>query len=418
MQLKTIFNRVTNYKPFVVDRVELIENESEPTLEVTMRARENGLPTCSGCGRRSSGYDTQPTDRRFDFPPLWMIPVVLVYTMRRVNCPTCGVKVERVPWSEGKSPLTTEYQWCLAGWARRMSWKDVAASFHVSWDHVYNSVKQAVSWGLSHRSLDGIESIGIDEVQWKRGHKYQTLVYQIDAGCKRLLWIGPNRTAKTLLRFFRFLGKQRCEKLQFVCSDMWQAYLKVIAKKVPHALHILDRFHVMQKMSKAIDKVRAAEARQMEKDGYEPLLKGSRWLLLKRPENQSEKEAMKLSELLQYNLQSVRSHLMKEDFQLFWTYTYPANAGKFLDAWCTRAMRSKIEPMKQMAKTLRNKRELLLNWFRADGALSSGVVEGFNNKLKLITRKSYGFRTQEAYETALHHNLGALPEPEFTHRFF
>ena len=263
-----------------------------------------------------------------------------------------------------------------------------------------------------------IKSIGIDEVQWKWGHKYQTLVYQIDEGCKRLLWVGPDRTAKTLLRFFRFLGKERSAKLQFVCSDMWQAYLKVIAKKVPHALHVLDRFHVMQKMSKAIDKVRAEETRQMKKDGYEPLLTGSRWLLLKRPENLSEKQAVKLSQLLQYNLKSVRSHLMKEDFQLFWTYTYPAWAGKFLDAWCTRAMRSKIEPMKKMAKTLRNKRELLLNWFRADGRLSSGVVEGFNNKLKLITRKSYGFRTQEAYETAVYHNLGALPEPEFTHRFF
>ena len=100
------------------------------------------------------------------------------------------------------------------------------------------------------------------------------------------------------------------------------------------------------------------------------------------------------------------------------TYAYAGWAGKFLDAWCTRAMRSKIEPMKDVAKTLRKKRDLLLNWFRADGTLSSGVVEGFNNKLKLITRKSYGFRTQEAYETALYHNLGKLPEPEFTHRFF
>ena len=347
-----------------------------------------------------------------------MIPVVLIYTMRRVNCPTCGVKVERVPWAEGKSPLATDYQWFLAGWARRMSWKEVATCFEVSWDHVYNSVKQAVSWGLSHRNLERIESIGVDEVQWKRGHKYQTLVYQIDEGCKRLLWIGPDRTAKTLLRFFRFLGRVRSAKLQFVCSDMWPAYLKVIAKKVPQALHVLDRFHVMQKMSKAIDQVRAEETRQMKEDGYEPLLTGSRWLLLKRPENLSEKQAVKLSQLLQYNLRSVRSHIMKEDFQIFWTYTYPAWAGKFLDAWCTRAMRSKIDPMKKMAKTLRKKRELLLNWFRAEGALSSGVVEGFNNKLKLITRKSYGFRTQEAYETALYHTLGALPEPDFTHRFF
>ncbi len=418
MQLKTILNRVTKFKPFVVDKVEFIESGSQPTIEITMRARGNGLPTCSGCGERCPGYDTQPTSRRFDFIPLWMIPVVLIYTMRRVNCPLCGVKVERVPWADGKSRLTTEYQWFLAGWARRMSWKEVSECFAVSWDHVFNSVKQAVSWGLLHRSLGGIESIGIDEVQWKWGHKYQTLAYQIDEGCKRLLWIGPDRTAKTLLRFFRFLGKERSAKLQFVCSDMWQAYLKVIAKKAPQAIHVLDRFHVMQKMNKAIDQVRAAEVKQLLSDGYEPVLKGARWLLLKRPENQSKKQLLKLRKLLQYNLKSVRSHLLKEDFQQFWMYTSPVWAGKFLDAWCTRAMRSKIEPMKKMARTLRNKRELLLNWFRADGELSSGVVEGFNNKVKLVTRKSYGFRTQEAYEIALYHNLGALPEPEFTHRFF
>ena len=418
MQLKTIFNRVTNYKPFVVDRVELTEDElSQPTIEITMRARENGLPTCSGCGRRCSGYDTQPTNRRFEFVPLWLIPVVLVYRMRRVNCRRCGVKIERVPWAEGKSRLTTEYKWFLAGWAHRMSWKEVSECFRVSWDHVYNSVKYAVSWGFTHRDLTGIESIGIDEVQWKRGHKYQTLVYQIDEGCKRLLWIGPDRTAKTLLRFFRFLGKDRTKKLKFICSDMWQAYLKVIAKKAPKAIHVLDRFHVMQKMSKAIDKVRAGEVKQLKADGYEPILTRSRWVLLKHPENLTDKEAVKLSELLQCNLKSIRSYLMKEDFQQFWDYTYAAWAGRFLDAWCTRAMRSKIQPMKDFAKTLRSKRELLLNWFRAEGSLSSGVVEGFNNKLKLITRKSYGFRTQEAYETALYHNLGALPKPKLTHRF-
>jgi transposase len=417
MQLKTILNRVTSYKSFVFGKVTWVENSMSPAVEVEILPRKNGLRVCSGCERVCPGYDTMPEPRRFEFVPLWGIMVYFVYQMRRVECPTCGIKVERVPWAEGKSSLTTEYKWFLARWARRMSWKEVAMTFRVSWERVYEAVKHAVSWGLEHRDLDNVETIGIDEVQWHRGHKYQTLVYQIDEGRKRLLWIGPDRTAKTLLRFFRFLGKQRSAKLQFVCSDMWQAYLKVIAKKVPHALHVLDRFHVMQKMSKAIDKVRAAVARQMKEDGYEPLLTGSRWLLLKRPENLSDKQAVKLSELLQYNLKSVRSHLMKEDFQMFWTYTYPAWAGKFLDAWCTRAMRSKIDPMKKMAKTLRNKRELLLNWFRADGALSSGVVEGFNNKLKLITRKSYGFRTQEAYETALYHNLGALPEPEFTHEF-
>jgi transposase len=417
MQLKTILNRVTDYKSFVVKKASWSENSDRDELEIEMEPRKNGSPICSGCGKAAPGYDRSKKPRRFEFIPIWAIAVVFVYRMRRVACPDCGVKTERVPWAEGKSPVTTEYQWFLARWARRMSWKEVAEAFGVSWDWVYNSVKHAVSWGLAHRDLDDIESIGVDEVQWKKGHKYQTVVYQIDEGQKRLLWIGADRTAKTLLRFFRFLGPERSRRLQFVCSDMWQAYIKVIAKKASGAVHILDRFHIMQKMSKAIDQVRAAEAKQLKRDGYEPILKGSRWLLLKRPENLTEKQSLQLGELLKYNLRSVRSHLMKEDFQQFWDYVSPTWAGKFLDEWCIRAMRSKIEPMKKVAKTLRAKRELILNWFRAEGQLSSGVVEGFNNKLKLITRKSYGFRTQEAYETALYHNLGSLPEPEFTHKF-
>jgi transposase len=337
--------------------------------------------------------------------------------MRRVQCPDCGIKVECVPWANGKSTLTTEYKWFLARWARRMSWQDVAVTFRVNWSQVYDAVKHAVSWGLRHRDLDHIESIGVDEVQWHKGHRYQTIVYQIDENQKRLLWIGPERTAKTLLRFFRFLGQERTSKLQFICSDMWQGYIKVIRKKASHAVHVLDRFHVMQRIGKAINDVRAAEVKQLKADGYEPILTGARWLLLKRPENLTDKQAVKLNELLQYNLKSIRSHLMKEDFQRLWEYRSPYWAGQFLDEWCTRAMRSKIEPLKKVARSLREKRDLILNWFRAGGTISAGIVEGFNNKLKLITRKSYGFRTQEAYETALYHNLGALTEPEFTHEF-
>jgi len=417
MQLKTILNRVTDYKSFVVEKVNWAEDSEPLALEVTMRPRANGRLICSGCGEVRPGYDRAETPRRFEFVPLWGLAVVFVYLMRRVEWPDCGVKVERVPWADGKSPMTIEYKWFLARWARRMSWKEVSEAFRVSWDRVYEAVKQAVSWGLEHRDLDGIEAVGVDEVQWHKGHQYQTVVYQLDENQKRLLWIGPDRKAKTLLRFFRFLGKDRSRRLQFICSDMWQAYLKVIAKKASQAVHVLDRFHIMQRMSKALDKVRAAEVKQLKEDGYEPVLTGARWLLLKRPENQTERQAAKLAEILQYNLKSVRSHLMKEDFQQCWEYTSPTWAGKFLDQWCMRAMRSKIDPMKQIARMLRSKRNLILNWFVAQGKLSSGIVEGFNNKLKLITRKSYGFRTQEAYETALYHNLGALPRPEFTHEF-
>jgi len=317
MHLKTFLNRVTDYKSFVFEKITWQKESLTPKLEVEVRPRTNRRPVCSGCGKLAPGYDTMPTPRRFEFVPLWGIAIVLMYTMRRVNCPRCGVRVELVPWGEGKSTLTTEYTWYLAKWARRMSWKEVSEAMGVSWDRVFEAVKRAVKWGLARRDLDSITSIGVDEVQWHRGHKYQTVVYQIDEDQKRLLWIGPDRKAKTLLRFFRFLGKERTARLQFICSDMWKAYLKVIAKKAKHAVHILDRFHVMQRMNKAMNEVRAAEVKELKRDGYEPHLKGARWLLLKRPENLTEKQAVKLDALLQYNLKSLRSHLMKEDFQRF-----------------------------------------------------------------------------------------------------
>ncbi|MBI2778237.1 MAG: ISL3 family transposase, partial [Gammaproteobacteria bacterium] len=295
-------------------------------------------------------------------------------------------------------PAQSLRRWSCETTISERQWDETAEIFHASWESVFRSVEMAVEWGRAHQDLTGIHSIGVDEIAWQRGHRYLTLVYQIDSHCKRLLWIGEKRTVKTLLRFFRWFGKERSGDLKYICSDMWKPYLKVIAKKAEGALHILDRFHIMAHLGKAIDEVRAQEAREMKAKGYEPVLTKSRWLLLKRPENLSDKQEIRLSELLQYNLKSIRGYLLKEEFQLFWGYLSPHWAGQFLDKWCTKTMRSKIEPMKKVARRLRGHRELLLNWFRAKGQLSSGVVEGFNTKAKLTSRKSFGFRTFHGVE--------------------
>ena len=199
---------------------------------------------------------------------------------------------------------------------------------------------------------------------------------------------------------------------------MWRPYVKVIKKKAVKAIHILDRYHIVAKVNKAIDEVRAAEHKQLKQDGYEPVLKKSRWWLLKRRENLTEKQEIKLKDLLQYNLKSVRAYLLKEDFNAFWDYTSPAWAEKYLDRWCTRVMRSKIEPMKKVVKTIRNHKPLIMNWFRAKKAFSSGIVEGLNNKVKVTTRKAYGFRTYRGVEIALYHTLGKLSEPPLAHKFY
>ena len=416
MQLNTILNRVEPFKSFVYGKAKWVEGTRRPTLEVEIHARKNGRAICSGCGRRRPGYDRLP-ERRWEFVPLWGIAVHFVYAMRRVDCPDCGVTAERVPWARGKCHLTTSYRWFLARWAKRLSWQEVALIFHTNWRNVFESVKHAVFWGFFHRDLGGIEAIGIDEIQWQRGHHYLTLVYRIEDGMKRLLWVAQERTEESLRGFFQYLSEAERQSIRFVCSDMWQPYLKVIAEQLRQAVHVLDRFHIMKKINEAIDEVRRSEAARLKRDGYEEVLKHSRWCLLKRKENLTEKQAVKLSELLQYNLQSVRSHLMREDFQRFWEYASPSWAVKFLDQWCTRTMRSKIEPMKKIVRSLREHRDLILNWFRAKGTVSAGSVEGLNNKAKLTMRKAYGFRTYAAIEIALYHTLGDLPEPKFTHEF-
>jgi len=416
MQLKTILNRVEPFKSFVYGKVRWVEGTERPTIEVEVHARKNGRPICSGCGRLGPGYDRLP-ERRFEFVPLWGIAVCFVYAMRRVDCATCGVTVERVPWAEGKCHLTTSYRWFLARWAKHLSWEEVAGLFRTNWRNVFESVKHAVSWGLAHRNLGGIEAIGVDEIQWQRGHRYLTLVYQIEDGMKRLLWVAEERTEESLRGFFKMLSDEVRLGIRFVCSDMWQAYLNVIAEQVRQAVHVLDRFHIMKKMNEAIDKVRRSEARQLEEDGYEPVLKHSRWCLLKRRENLTAKQTVKLAELLKYNLKSVRSYLLREDFQRFWEYASPGWAGRFLDQWCTRTLRNRIEPMQKIVYSLRDHRDLILNWFRARGTISAGTVEGLNNKCKLTMRKAYGFRMYETIKIALFHTLGDLPEPEFTHEF-
>lgn len=416
MLIRTILNRVHPLKGFVYGDIQIDQVHSD-FLRVQILPRKNSRGCCSVCKKKAPGYDHTP-ERYFDFVPFWNIPVRFTYRPRRVLCPTHGVVVEDIPWARGKEQSTTALQVFLAQWARQLSWKTVAERFKTTWDTVSLSVKRVVDYGLEHRDISGVEAIGIDEMAIGKGHTYITAVYQIDGGKQRLLWIGEKRKVKTLLRFFQMFGKQRSAQLKFACTDMWKPYLNVIKKKAAQALNILDRFHIMKKFGEAIDEVRRSEHSDLERNGYEPVLSKSRWTLLKRPENLTEKQGLALKTLLQYNLQSVRAYLLREEFQRFWTYTSPYWAERFLDEWIRKTMLSKIEPMKKVAKMLRSHKNLIMNWFVANGRFSSGVVESLNNVAKVTIRKSYGFRKYETLKYALYHTLGKLPMPKLTHEFF
>ena len=392
-----------------------LENE----IIVKIDPRKNSNARCSECGTTSPIYDTLKKPRRFEFIPMWGYLIFFLYCPRRVSCKKCKkVKVEELPWANKGSSITKPYKVYLAMWAKRMSWKETAEAFQSTWYHVYESVKSVVEYGLENRSLKGVEAIGVDEVQWRKGHDYMTLVYQIDQGARRLLHVSEKRRVKSLLKFFRMIGEKRSTQIKYVCSDMWKPYLKVIKKKIPNALHILDRFHIVANLNKALNEVRASEARKMRDEGYQDILKNSKYCFLKNAENRTQKQKLKLKDILEYDLKSVRAFLLKESFQLFWNYSSPYWAAWYLDIWCKRAMRSRLEPFKKFAKSMRRHQPLILNYFKAKKQFSSGVVEGLNRKVNLTTRKAYGFKTFKNLEIALYHRMGELPEPKSTHCFF
>lgn len=417
LTVKTLLNVKEDYPFFVFRDIRLTKNAKGSKIEVKVEARSGSKGICSGCGERCPGYDRLPR-REFIHVPIWGVSVVFLYCLRRLQCAACGVVAEVVPWSTGKSPLTTSYAWYLSEWAKLLSMQEVARQFKSTWHHVFTSVEMAVLWGRDRMDLTNITAIGVDEIHWSTKLGFMTLVYQIDNHCKRLLWCGEKRTEKTITDFFDWFGEERSMSLKFVCSDMWKPYLKLIAQRAKNALNILDRFHIAQKLSKAIDEVRAAETKSLLKKGKDVVLKHSRWCFLKNPENLTDNQKVKLKDLLACNLKTIRAYLLKEDFQNFWEYTSATWAGKFLDQWCTQVMRSKLEPMKKVAKTIRSHKQLILNWFEAKNEISLGAVEGQNNKAKVVIRKSYGFRTAKVLEISLYHKLGKLPVPKLAHEYF
>lgn len=422
MQIKTILNRLQHFVGFVYRHIRLeCEGSQSLSLNIFIEPHARVRRLCSYCQRPAPGYDQLP-QRHWLFVPLWGIPTYFHYSPRRVQCPAHGIVVEHIPWSDGKRPVCRAMMSFLARWARRLSWAETARCFHTSWEAVYRSVEWFVEWGLEHRKLVGVEAIGVDEIHWGRGLRadnFLTVIYQIDAGCRRLLWVGKRRSEATLRRGLKALGEEVVGGLRFVCSDMWRPYLNVLAQMAGQALHVLDRFHITKHLNDAVDQVRRDESRRLRSLSRADarVIKHLRWPLLRRGSRVRGRARQKLNALLASKLATARAWEYKEAFFHFWTYKSASWAAAFLDYWCFRAMRSRLEPVKKVARMLRAHEDLILNWFRAKGEISGGAVEGLNNKIRVVTRRSYGFRTYHAMELALYHNLGRLPEPESTHEF-
>lgn len=331
------------------------------------------------------------------------LPLVLHYRPRRVCCRRCGVRVEAQRWAR----VTTALARAVAELARHLSWQETARHFRLDWKSVASILRRVVAYGLERRCRRPLYILGIDEVSRRKGHHYLTIVYDLERGA--LLWGGEDRTEQTLTQFFTGLGRRRSATLRIVCLDLWQAYLKPVRRHAPNAQVLFDRFHLVPHLNRAGDEVRRSEMRRLS--GREKtFFKRTRFLRLKNPWNLKTGERERLSTLVRWNAPIMRAYYLKEAFQLFWDYRQPGWAKAHLQRGMHSALRSRLQPFQEFVRMLRAHLDSVLAWTRL--RVSTGALEGMNNKIKLVSHRSFGFRTVQNFTTAIYHCCAHLPLPE------
>ena len=257
--LKTLLDHAQPIPGFVHEQIEFLKVGETGRVDVSIRAHEQIRPRCSKCLKPCPGYDRLPS-RSWLQVPFWDLLCMFHHAPRRVHCPVDGIGVEKLPWCEGKRPLTLGMTAFLAMWAKRLSWLETARAFKVGREAVSRPVGWTVAWGLEHRVLSGVDPLGIDEIYRGRG-RFLTIIYPVDEGMRRLLWSGPERTEATLRAGLDQLGPEVVSGVKFVCTDMWRPYLNVVRMRLAQALHVLDRFHITAHLNGAVDEAAAGSCR-------------------------------------------------------------------------------------------------------------------------------------------------------------
>lgn len=344
---------------------------------------------CSGCKAKvAAEYDRR--ERRWRHLDFGGIAVSLRYTMRRVSCRRCGVRVEDVPWAAPGSGQTLAFEQQVAYLAQRADRTTVTSIMRVAWRTVGAIIRRVVSRHdeVHGDQLDGLRIIGVDELSYRKHHQYVTVVVDHERG--EIVWAAEGKSAATLKQFFAALGPERCAKLEAVTIDMSAAYIKAVTEATPNALLVFDRFHVQRLAHDAVDEVRRDEVREAAPEQKRDL-KRTRWALQKNPWNLTRFEREKLSRLQHCNQRIYRAYLLKEALLAIFDRRQVNVAEAKLDEWLAWARRSRLLAFEKLAATIDKHRSGILAYVKT--RLNNGRTEGLNGKARTITRRSFGFHS-------------------------
>jgi transposase len=331
--------------------------------------------------------------------------VELEYQPRRVSCRRCeAVRTEQAPWAAHGSNFTYDFEELTAYLAQTMDKTSVTKLMGIAWRTVGKIVERVVARRRDGDDLGNPRNIGIDEFSYRRFHRYMTVV--VDHDRRRVIWCGKGRGSATLAAFFDELGPERCAAIEHATIDFSAGYRKGLRERLPGAEIIYDRFHVQQLASNALDEVRRDIVRSLDDPDAASAVKGTRWSLLKSPWDLSGTEKVRLADVERRNKPLFRAYLLKESLAKALSYRQPKRARQALEQWLAWASRSKLKPFVRIARTIRKYKEGILAYIRT--RLTNGLVEGINNRLRVITRRAFGFHSFAPLAAMLHLCCGGI----------
>lgn len=405
MRATTLLRKLLDQKHAKVTGLEL--GDEGLVVEVAPTTR---VPRCGGCCRRAPRVydDRERLWRHLDFAGM---RVDLRYRIRRVQCACCGVTTELVPWAEPGSWFTRDFEDMVALLAQKMDKSSICQLMGVAWQTVGAIMARVVARRGPDDLLDDLSAIGIDEISYKRHHRYLTVV--TDQIRNRVVWVGEGRRAETLAKFFVELGKERSEKLLTVCIDMAGGYLKALAQFAPYAVVVFDRFHVQRLVQDAVDEVRREQVRELARSAEGRAIKHTRWALQKRPWNVTVSEQAKLVDLQRTNRPLFRAYMLKETLCEILDRRQHYVAARKLREWIGWALRSRLTPFRKAATTIKQYLSGILAYITT--RLSNGLSEGMNSKIRVATKQAYGFRSADGLKAMIHLRCSGIAIPVVRH---
>ena len=404
MASKKLITRLLRLKGLKVVDVWFRPRSKEFSLRV--KPYKNGC-LCPECNRRGRIVRIMPETRTWRDVAVCGWTVFFHYCAKEIMCPTHGRVQEVIPWADPFARVTYRLEYNILIFSRLMTQKAAAEIIHIAQSTFSDILHRTIERIRAGHKIRGLRCIGIDEVSYRKGQKYVTVVYDLERSC--VVWIGKGKARKTIDRFFmEELSSFQRKQVQWACCDMSETYIGAIKKHIPNAKLVLDRFHIVKALNNAIDELRKEEWRQVT-GAERKALKGLRWILFKHPSNRSKKDKQILVQLRKSNRRIHRACVLGDEFNQFWNYEAEWAARRFLKRWSTAALKSRLEPLRKFVHTLRRHTENILTFTKS--RLTNAVSEGLNRIIRIIRNRASGFRSLWAFMDLIYLTIGDVDIP-------